>query len=59
MTYKELHSSFELEATGNFMNMDDKPMSVEIEYWLNLGLDNFIKSRYSGYNTRLKGFEQE
>ena len=59
MTYKELQKSFELEATSNYINIDIKPTSSEIEYWLNVGLEDFVKSRYSGYNTRLKGFEQE
>lgn len=59
MIYKELHSAFELEATSNFMNIDDKPMSKEIEYWLNVGLLEYIKYLYSGFNIRTKAFEQD
>ena len=60
MTYKDLHIAFELEATSKFSNTDEtKPTSLEIEYWLNVGLSNWLDSKYTGYNQRLKGFEQD
>ena len=56
MTYKELQKSFELEATSKYSNIaDDKPTSYEIEYWINIGYNNWIDSHYTGYNIRLKG----
>ena len=34
-----------------------KANSVDIEYWLNIGLDKFVKTRYSGNNVKGHGFE--
>jgi len=47
MTYRELQSSFETEAL-KYVTVEEKPYSKEIEFWLNLGLDKFVKNRYSG-----------
>ena len=51
MTYKELHSSFELEATGNFMNMDDKHIRG---YSKKVSKDNQFTYSYE-YKTDVKG----
>lgn len=57
MRYIDLQVAFELEIN----KLDDglnKPKSDDIEYWLNIGLDKFVKTRYSGVNTKGEGFEQ-
>ena len=57
MKYIDLQIAFELEIN----KLDDaltKPKSDDIEYWLNIGLDKFVKTRYSGVNYKSEGFEQ-
>ena len=57
MRYIDLQVAFELEVN----KLDDglnKPKSDDIEYWLNVGLDKFVKTRYSGVNTKGESFEQ-
>ena len=57
MRYIDLQVAFELEIN----KLDDglnKPKSDDIEYWLNVGLDKFVKTRYSGVNTKGESFEQ-
>lgn len=58
MLYKDLQIAFEIEATSNYSNIEDKPLSKEIEYWLNIGLERFVKTRYSGINLKREGFDQ-
>ena len=36
----------------------DRPTTSEAEVWLNNGLDKFVKTRYSGNNAKMEGFEQ-
>lgn len=57
MKYIDLQVAFELEID----KLDDaltKPMTSDIEYWLNVGLDKFVKTRYSGLNYKGESFEQ-
>ena len=57
MRYIDLQAAFELEIN----KLDEgltKPKSDDIEYWLNIGLDKFMKTRYSGVNAKGEGFEQ-
>ena len=57
MRYIDLQVAFELEIN----KLDEgltKPKSDDIEYWLNVGLDRFVKTRYSGVNAKGEGFEQ-
>lgn len=57
MKYLELQESFEIEVN----KLDDnitKPTSFITEYFLNAGLDEFWKTRYSGYNVKREAFEQ-
>lgn len=57
MRYIDLQVAFELEIN----KLDEgltKPKSDDIEYWLNVGLDKFVKTRYSGVNTKGESFEQ-
>lgn len=57
MTYIRLQESFEIELN----KLDDgltKPTSSITEYFLNVALDKFWKTRYSQNNPKLKGFEQ-
>lgn len=58
MTYLELQASFELEINKIDANLE-KPKSVDIEYWLNRGLEKFYKTRYTGVNVKGLGFEQD
>jgi hypothetical protein len=57
MTFRELQKSFEILALS-YVNTQDKPVSDEIEFWLNRGLDKFVKTRYSGVNYKRESFEQ-
>lgn len=59
MTYRELQASFELKATSFFGATDTKPQSMEIEMWLNSGLEKLIKTRYSGINYKSLAYEQD
>lgn len=57
MKYIDLQIAFELEIN----KLDDvltKPTTSDIEYWLNIGLNKFVKTRYSGINYKTEGFEQ-
>ena len=54
----ELQAAFELEINKIDSNLE-KPKSVDIEYWLNQGLERFYKTRYSGLNYKNLGFEQD
>ncbi|MBQ7819890.1 MAG: hypothetical protein IJ341_10065 [Bacteroidales bacterium] len=58
MTYIELQAAFELEINKIDANLE-KPKSVDIEYWLNRGLEKFYKTRYAGINQKGLGFEQD
>lgn len=58
MKYIELQEAFELEIDKLDDNLT-KPTTSDIEYWLMVGLDKFIKTRYSGVNYKTKGFEQD
>lgn len=54
----ELQEAFEIEIN----KLDDclvKPKSIDIQWWLNRGLEKFYKTRYSGINFKQKGFEQD
>lgn len=53
----ELQEAFELEI-NQLDNNIEKPKTSDIEYWLNAGLDKFVKTRYSGLNYKQVGFEQ-
>ena len=57
MRYIDLQVAFELEINELDKGLT-KPKSDDIEYWLNVGLDKFVKTRYSGVNTKGEGFEQ-
>lgn len=58
MKYIELQYAFELEA-ANIDNIDTKVSSYDILYWLNQGVNKFIKTRYNGNNFLKTGFEQD
>lgn len=59
MTYRELQALFELKATSMYGAIDNKPLSREIEVWLNSGLEKLIKTRYSGINYKGLAYEQD
>ena len=56
MKFIELQEAFELEL-NKFDDIDKIP-STDTEYWLNQGLIRFVKTRYSGVNTKGESFEQ-
>lgn len=58
MTHVELQAAFELEINQIDANLE-KPKSIDIEYWLNRGLEKFYKTRYTGVNNKGLGFEQD
>ena len=57
MKYIELQYAFELEA-ALIDSYNEKIDSQDILYWLNQGVDRFVKTRFSGNNPSDKGFEQ-
>ena len=56
MKFIELQEAFELEL-NKFDDIDKIP-STDTEYWLNQGLIRFVKTRYSGMNSKHEGVEQ-
>lgn len=59
MKYIELQYAFELEAANIDAPLEGKIGSEDIKYWLNQGVDKFIKTRYNGSNPKLTSFEQD
>lgn len=59
MKYIELQYAFELEAANIDAPLARKLNSEDIKYWLNQGVDKFIKTRYNGSNPKLTAFEQD
>jgi hypothetical protein len=55
MKFIELQEAFELEL-NKFDDIDKIP-STDTEYWLNQGLIRFVKTRYSGMNSKHEGVE--
>lgn len=56
MRYIDLTKAFLEEA--NLIDSPDMPITVEIEHWLNEGVNKFVKTRYVGLNSKQQGFEQ-
>lgn len=56
MTALEMQIAFELEIAK--IDSLDKPLTIDIEYWLNLAQLVFVKNRYSGWNPKKEGFEE-
>lgn len=59
MKYIELQYAFELEAANIDKYLTDKLSSQDILYWLNNGVDKFVKTRYNGNNFSRTSFEQD
>jgi hypothetical protein len=58
MTISEMHTAFRLELDKvNSLQYPDFT-AVEIDYWLNRAIREFVKTRYSGVNYKREGFEQ-
>lgn len=53
MKYIELQAAFELEINKIDSNLE-KPKSYDIEYWLNRGLEEFYKTRYTEFEQNQK-----
>jgi len=57
MTGRELQISFE-RTINALHDITLKPTSTDVEYWLNKGLEKFVKTRYSDTNVKDRSFEQ-
>lgn len=58
MTISDMHIAFRLELDKvNSLQYPDFT-TVEIDYWLNRAIREFVKTRYSGVNYKREGFEQ-
>lgn len=57
MRYVDLQAAFETEL-NTFAEGITKPKSYETEYWLNVGLREYVKTRYTGLNFKRESFEQ-
>jgi len=58
MTILEMHTAFRLELDKvNSLQYPDFT-SIEIDYWLNRSIREFVKTRYSGLNAHRSAFEQ-
>ena len=53
MKYIELQAAFELEINKIDSTLE-KPKSTDIEYWLNRGLEEFYKTRYTEFEQNQK-----
>ena len=58
MTNIDLQYAFELEAANIDDVTTDKLTTTDILYWLNQGVNKFIKTRYDGNNATQLSFEQ-
>lgn len=58
MNVVELQYAFELEASNLDNYVTDKLTSSDILYWLNQGVQKFIKTRFDGNNYQRTSFEQ-
>jgi hypothetical protein len=58
MQIADMHTAFklELDKTSSLNTTHFEPS--EIDFWLNSAIRNFVKTRYSGFNAKRKGFEQ-
>lgn len=56
MAAREMQIAFEREL--NVVNDPNKPTSDMTLYWLNQAVMKFVKTRYSGLNTKTEAFEQ-
>jgi len=58
MTVSQMHTAFRLELDKvNSLQYPDFT-SIEVDYWLNRAIREFVKTRYSGLNPKREGFEQ-
>lgn len=58
MTNIDLQYAFELEAANIDNVTKDKLNSQDVLYWLNQGVDKFVKTRFDGDNSAQTSFEQ-
>ena len=60
MTHRQLQIGFERAAkmADPTLEIENKLNSDTIFACLNIGKDKFIKTRYSGYNSKAEGFEE-
>jgi len=58
MTISEMHTAFKLELDKTNSLQYPSFTSIEIDYWLNKAIKEFVKTRYSGVNYKKEGFEQ-
>jgi hypothetical protein len=58
MTISEMHNAFKLELDKVNSLQYPSFTSIEIDYWINRAIKEFVKTRYSGVNYKKEGFEQ-
>ncbi len=59
MTVELLHRNFMIELDKLSLSSYPSFLKAEIDYWINQAIEVFVKTRYSGTNTRLKAFQQD
>lgn len=58
MTISEMHTAFDLELDKVNSLQYPSFTTVERDYFINQGIRKFVKTRYSGTNSKREGFEQ-
>ena len=58
MTINEMHIAFKLMLDKTSGLVNPVFLGEEIDFWLNRGIEKFVKTRYSGLNTKGESFEQ-
>ena len=58
MTISEMHTAFKLGLDKTESLQYPSFLAEEIDFWLNQAIRKFVKTRYSGINSKREGFEQ-
>jgi hypothetical protein len=58
MSISDMHIGFKLELDKTNSLQYPSFLPEEIDYWLNKAIRKFVKTRYSGMNSKHEGFEQ-
>ena len=58
MTINEMHNAFKIMVDKTTGLTNPHFLDEEIDFWLNRGIEKFVKTRYSGLNTKGESFEQ-
>jgi hypothetical protein len=58
MTISQMHTAFDLELDKSNSLQYPSFLPEEKDYWINRAIRKFVKTRYSGINSKREGFEQ-